>query len=1071
MKKYASITLIISIFTFQLTGENSSNLFDKISQLYSDNEYKKITDVFDIKSIHSLSQKKSITLFSYVIKAYAYEGMYLEAIHFINNLKNNGKSNIPKYYLDFYEATFHLNFNNSQTSKRIFTNLINKKTIDNIPDSILAKTFHNLGICYKMENNYLKALSFFKLSYDIEESQLNERGNFIDFNVSAASIIQILSFNLKKFEEAELLYKEILSYPFNHEINNHNSFLYSILLDHYGKTEDQQSYIYLSQKLEIFYMSQQPKFKNDFGFYYLKQGEKSFFEGQQQKALNYFNKSLSLINKTTNYENYRPDIQSKIARIYEKNDQIELSIIHSKLAIEESKIKADNKTHYYYTNTAKILANAGQKEQSYNYLDSAINYANLFAPLKTTPDKSFLNKLAWTYYQLGNFHKALEHFKSIDKVIKNEKIYGRYEYWDNANDMCNCHFKLGDFEKAEQLLSTIYTEMNAKYGYILHSQIQSDIKRLFKRINLNYTRTLHAQYLQTRALEKLQKAYDHLQQADLLIDQVRSGLHFDRDQMATGDSYFDYTQLGMEISTALNKELPGDGYLEKAFAYSQKGKAYSLLLGVNDRKWKIRAGIPEQTIREENNIKGKLKFYQNEFETESRQAQPDTSILNHLNGYVDLYMQKFDSINQHIQNHYPKYFQLKYAPQHISSKVLQNNLGKNQILIDYYLTNNILYQYIFTPDQFLYFNQKLDSTFYNDLKCVTREVSTPFIGNPSQNQITKFTQSAHHLYSVLLGNISSIIKNKDLIIVPHSDLAYLPFEVLLTQNPISEKPLFKNFPWLIRQNAISYAYNAALLPDHHAKTLTFNKVLAFAPKYSGNQQLHDSTLLSIKRNINNKLLPLNAAKSEVKYISKLFHSQLFLDNEASKANFIANLEENNILHLAMHSLIDDSQPLNSQLVFASRNDSSDILRAYELYNYSIQSPMVVLSSCNTGNGRKKNGEGLISIARAFMFSGAKSQLMTLWPVNDVSGSELTKLFYNSLKDDFAKDHALQNAKLNYIRSSDAIRSHPFYWANYVLSGDTSALKQKMPCGLLISLTTFLIFVIILSSYYLKNKRN
>ncbi|MBI9060427.1 MAG: CHAT domain-containing protein [Marinilabiliaceae bacterium] len=1071
MRRVIFITLVLCTLTTHCYCENNQDNFIKLIRLYNTGNYELLIENHKEIPATNYSTRESMILFSTLIKAYAQLGKYDEAVEFINSVKSNESFDLAVNIIQFYKATFFLNFNKYNISKTIFHEILKKDSLNPLPDSIKTKVYHNLAICYKNENNSQKALFYYKLSYEIEKELLAQSKNYENFNITAGSIIQTLSLYLKRFEEAEFFNKEVLSYPFNQEISYHNTFLYSILLDHYHKTESQIGYISISQKLEDFHQSQLPKNKNDFGFFYLKLGEKAFFDGHHQKALSHFNKALSLISRSSRYNNKRPAVQSKISRIYEKNDQIELSIAHAKLAIEESKIKGDNKTHFYYTNTARILSKTKQYDQAYRYLDSAIIAYKLNQAPHTNSDKIFINQLAWTYYQLGNFKKALQNFQLIDNLVKNQELYGRYEFWDNSNDMCNCYLNLRDYSKAELLLNTVYNEMNEKYGYILTSHIQSDIKRLFKRINLNYTRTLYAEYLQTGKLCKLQQAFKHLQQADLLIDQVRSGLQFDRDQMATGDSYFDYTKLGMEITTALNKELPGDGYLEKAFTYSQKGKAYSLLLGVNDRKWKIRAGIPEQTIREENNIKGKLKFYQNEFETESRQAQPDTSILNHLNGYVDLYMQKFDSINHHIQSNYPKYYQLKYSPQHITSKELQNNLGENQVLIDYYLTDNKLYQYVFTAEQFLFFNQKIDSTFYKDLKLVTEEVSTPFIGNRKLEEIKQFIASSNHLYSILLGNLSSVIHNRDLIIVPHSDLAYLPFEVLLTQIPVSNKPLFKEFPWLIRQNAISYAYNAALLPDHHSNTTKFNQVLAFAPNYYGNQQLHDSTLLSIKRNINKNLLPLNAARSEVKYISKLFHSDLLLDDEASKANFITHLANNNILHLAMHSLIDDSQPLNSQLVFAARNDSSDILRAYELYNYNIQSPMVVLSSCNTGRGRKKNGEGLISIARAFMFSGAKSQLMTLWPVNDVSGSELTKLFYSGLKDVLTKDHALQNAKLNYIHSSDAIRSHPYYWANYILSGDTSALRQKMPLGWFISLTTFIVFLIFIWIYIRSKKQH
>jgi len=117
------------------------------------------------------------------------------------------------------------------------------------------------------------------------------------------------------------------------------------------------------------------------------------------------------------------------------------------------------------------------------------------------------------------------------------------------------------------------------------------------------------------------------------------------------------------------------------------------------------------------------------------------------------------------------------------------------------------------------------------------------------------------------------------------------------------------------------------------------------------------------------------------------------------------------------------------------------------------------------------GEGLLSLARAFTFAGVESQIMTLWPVNDESGANLIERFYKQLKSGKRKDDALRNSKLNYINSAGSIKSHPYYWGNYVLSGNTNPIKQKTPKGIFIYLLAFAILSVAFLYFYDRRKRS
>jgi CHAT domain-containing protein len=122
--------------------------------------------------------------------------------------------------------------------------------------------------------------------------------------------------------------------------------------------------------------------------------------------------------------------------------------------------------------------------------------------------------------------------------------------------------------------------------------------------------------------------------------------------------------------------------------------------------------------------------------------------------------------------------------------------------------------------------------------------------------------------------------------------------------------------------------------------------------------------------------------------------------------------------------------------------------------------MAVLSACNTGMGKYKNGEGIMSLSRALTYAGVKSSVYSLWQVPDKETSQIMISFYENLKEGQSKDEALANAKRTFIKNNP-MKNHPFYWAGFVVNGDISPVIEnyfiwKMFGGIL--LFTVLIFI-------------
>ena len=141
-----------------------------------------------------------------------------------------------------------------------------------------------------------------------------------------------------------------------------------------------------------------------------------------------------------------------------------------------------------------------------------------------------------------------------------------------------------------------------------------------------------------------------------------------------------------------------------------------------------------------------------------------------------------------------------------------------------------------------------------------------------------------------------------------------------------------------------------------------------------------------------------------------------------------------------------------------------MVNAADIYGSSISSKMVVLSSCESGTGELKKGEGVMSLSRAFTYAGAASTVVSLWEVPDKETAKVMTLFYQHLKQGKAKDVALRDAKLEYLDTTeDTLLKHPYYWAGFVVTGDTSPLFSKtmnpwwVICGFGILIVGFLVY--------------
>ena len=142
-----------------------------------------------------------------------------------------------------------------------------------------------------------------------------------------------------------------------------------------------------------------------------------------------------------------------------------------------------------------------------------------------------------------------------------------------------------------------------------------------------------------------------------------------------------------------------------------------------------------------------------------------------------------------------------------------------------------------------------------------------------------------------------------------------------------------------------------------------------------------------------------------------------------------------VVHLACHGEFFPSRPMSSTLYLSKGASRDGLLKAAEIFGMDFRrSRLVTLSGCETGRLDFGPGDDPVGIGTAFLHSGARTLLVSLWKVEDEATAYLMRSFYTTW---LKKGHgnlaaALRQAKLKMIRHRKF--SHPKQWAAFVLVG-------------------------------------
>jgi CHAT domain-containing protein len=553
-----------------------------------------------------------------------------------------------------------------------------------------------------------------------------------------------------------------------------------------------------------------------------------------------------------------------------------------------------------------------------------------------------------------------------------------------------------------------------------------------------------------------------------LLDRMRSIISEEDSRLVLGNRFRE-SYLTAIYDFSLSYRRTGNSlFLEKAFEFAEKSKVAGLLAATRELN-ALQFNIPAGIATLEKSLQNKIGYYNSKISMENEMGSPDMSNVSELQGKLLTAVRTRDSLLLTFEKNYPGYYTLKYNTSVPSMKDIPSIIGRNNNYLNYVVSDSILYIFLVNRKNMQMQSFVIDSAFFHKLREFRALLSDKAVSVNARVKFNEYRKEGFDLYKMLIEPVRSSLISDNLIIAPDNMLSYLPFETLVTAEDNSEDMYYRDLKYLMNDYNISYTYSATFMKELvKRRNKASNDLVAFAPVYI--RTINTDSLFIGRQGSSGILYDLPEARQEADYVSSMTKGKAYMFEHAKESVFKKVAGNYRIIHLAMHTFLNDQSPMNSAMIFSQDKDLPEdgFLYTYEVYGIPMKASMVVLSSCNTGNGILSSGEGILSLARGFLYSGCQSVVMSMWEVDDKSGTEVMKMFYNNLLKGKSKAQALKAARTNYLKDASQLRSHPYFWSALVVYGENEPVYSKHTI-LLIALGFLGISVVALIVYFLKRR--
>ena len=272
-------------------------------------------------------------------------------------------------------------------------------------------------------------------------------------------------------------------------------------------------------------------------------------------------------------------------------------------------------------------------------------------------------------------------------------------------------------------------------------------------------------------------------------------------------------------------------------------------------------------------------------------------------------------------------------------------------------------------------------------------------------------------YKLVIAPVMKFLEGPEIVIVPDRALYNIPFAALIdeTGKYLSETFRIRVVPSLTTLKLIS-----EIPADSHCQT---------GALIVGNPDVGEVHFKGKLTNVSR----LQCAENEAKMIAKKLGVEPLLGQKATKQAVLQAMNSVALIHIAAHG---DAERGEIALAPSFRvpngipQEGLYLLTMSDISKVQLRAKLVVLSCCHSAHGLTK-AEGVVGIARAFLGSGARSVLVSLWALDDESTEQLMSHFYDHLIAGESAGESLHEA-MRWMRSQGYEVNQ---WAPFILIGD------------------------------------